>query len=99
MLILVFHGSITNSGSEVPTPGLSVALGSSELWLNTCLCFPSVKGGISSQPPWSSPYLTHIVGDQGPGLFNEMELAPPELIGVKEICLKIILGTLPPPGA
>lgn len=93
--ILVFHGSITNTGFKVPAPGLCVALGFSQLWLNTCLCFPSVKGGVTSQPPWSSPYLAHIVGNQGPGLFSEMELVPPEWIGVKEVCLKIILGLCP----
>lgn len=88
-LILVCHGSITNSGSEVPTPGLSVTLGSSQLWLNTCLCSPSVKEGNTSQSPWSFPYLTHTVGD------HEMELDPPELIEVKEVCLKVLLGPYP----
>lgn len=63
-LILAFRGSVPNPGSEVPAPGLSAALGYSQPWLNTCLCFPSVKGGVTSQPPQSLPYLAHVVGGQ-----------------------------------
>lgn len=99
-LILTFYGSVTNSGSEVPAL-YGTWFFTTLAELNTCLGFPSAKGGIISQAPWSSLYLAHVVGGQGPGLFNEMDLALPASIGMRKggSVAEDHLGTLPPPGA
>ena len=43
ILIFASQGIITNSNSEFPAPGLSLALGYLQPWLNNCLSFPSVR--------------------------------------------------------